>query len=80
MEYQKLLDTAMKVGPEISPEKTVCAFMCCHKNAEQNHNIKTVNKSFKKLAECKYMGNSDKNYEAHNILGMLPIVQLLLLT
>lgn len=24
MEYQKLLDTAMKVGLEISPEKTVC--------------------------------------------------------
>jgi hypothetical protein len=51
---ETLTDTSMEVGLEVNAEKTKCTLLSCHQNAQQTHDIKTVNRSFENVAQFKY--------------------------
>jgi len=44
---EALLQASREVGLEVTREKTKHMAMSCHQNTRQNHNMLTVNKSFK---------------------------------
>jgi hypothetical protein len=53
---ETLIDAIKKVGLDVHAEKIKYMLLSHHQNAEQNHDIKTVNRSFKNVAHFKYLG------------------------
>jgi len=43
------------VCPDVNTEKTKYKFIPCNKTAGQNHNAKTVNRSFESVAKFEYL-------------------------
>ena len=48
--------TNKETGLEVNAEKTKYLVMFWDQNAGKNHNIKTGNKIFERVAQCKYLG------------------------
>jgi hypothetical protein len=58
----KLLLVASKVtGLDINAEKTKYRLMSCEHNAQKNQNTNIGNKSFGRIAKCKYLERIIKN-------------------
>jgi hypothetical protein len=55
---EALIDASTEVGLEVNAEKTKYMLMSPHQNAGQNHNIKTRDRSFEKVAQFKYLGTT----------------------
>jgi hypothetical protein len=60
-EKQRNSDANKEVGLEANTEKTKCMLQSHHQNAGQNHNIKITNRSFKNVAQFKYLGTTITN-------------------
>jgi hypothetical protein len=56
-----LTDTSKKSGIEVNAEKTDYILLSPHQNAQQNHDIKRVKRSFENVAQFKYLGMIVKN-------------------
>jgi hypothetical protein len=52
-ETGNLIDVNKEVGLEVNAEKTKHILMSCHQNAEQNHEVKTANRSYENVAQFK---------------------------
>jgi hypothetical protein len=52
---EAVLDTNKEVGLEVNLEKTKYMLMSCYQKAGQKHSIKIMNRSFKGMAELKYL-------------------------
>jgi hypothetical protein len=50
-----------EIGLEVNSDKTKYMVMSRDQNAGQSHNIKTDNKSFKRVEELKYLGTTLTN-------------------
>jgi hypothetical protein len=52
-----------EVGLEVNTEKTKYMLLSSHRNAGQNHDIKTANRSFENVAQFRYLGTkiTDQN-------------------
>jgi hypothetical protein len=62
---EPLLVASKKVSLEINTENTKYMFVCREKNAGQNHNIKTSNKSSGKCGKVKIFGNNTNKSKLH---------------
>jgi hypothetical protein len=58
---ETLIDASKVVGLEVNAEKTKHILLSCHQNAGQNYDIKIANRSFKNVAQFKYMGTAVAN-------------------
>jgi hypothetical protein len=58
---ETLSDSSKEVGLEVNAEKTKYMLLSRHQNAEQNHDIKTADRSFKNVAQFKYLGMTVTN-------------------
>jgi hypothetical protein len=58
---EALLDANNVAGLEVDTEKSRCMFMSHHQNTGDNHNITIAIKSFKHVAEVKYLGKRNQN-------------------
>jgi hypothetical protein len=56
-----LTDATKQVGQEVNTEKFKYILLSHHQNAEQNHDIKIPNRSFKSVAQFKYLGTNVTN-------------------
>jgi hypothetical protein len=56
-----LIGASKEVGLEVNAEKTKYILLSRHQNAGQNHNIKTGGRSFKNVAQFKYLGTTITN-------------------
>jgi hypothetical protein len=56
-----LIDASKEVGLEVNTQKSKHVMLPCHQNAGQNHAKKTANRSFKYMAQFKYMGTRVTN-------------------
>jgi hypothetical protein len=59
---EPLIDaTSKEVGLEINVEKTKYTLLSHHRNAGQNRNIETANRSFKNVSQFKYLRATETN-------------------
>jgi hypothetical protein len=58
---ETLSDALKEVGLEVNTEKTKYMLLCRHQIAGQNHDIEIGNRSFKNLAQFKYLGMTETN-------------------
>jgi hypothetical protein len=58
---QTLTDASKEVGLEVHTEKTKYMLLSRHQNAGQNHDIKKTNKSYKNVAQFRYLGTTVTN-------------------
>jgi hypothetical protein len=63
---ETLTDDSKEVGLEVNSEKTKYMFLSCHRNAGQNNDIKTANRSFENVGQFKYLGTTLTN---QNFIG-----------
>jgi hypothetical protein len=52
---ENLIDASKEAALEVNAEKTKYMLLSCHQNAGQNHDTKTANRSFKNVAQFKYL-------------------------
>jgi hypothetical protein len=52
---ETLIDVSKEVGPEVNMEKTEYMLPSCKQNAGQNHDMKVANRSYKSVAQFKYL-------------------------
>jgi hypothetical protein len=55
---EMLLGARKKTGLEVNVEKTKYTIMCREKQSEENHNVKTCNKSLEGVAHYIYCGTN----------------------
>jgi hypothetical protein len=55
---ETLLEASRDIGLEMNAEKTKYMITSHHPNSGQNHNIRTANESFEKVATFKYLGTT----------------------
>jgi hypothetical protein len=55
---ETLIDAEKEVGLELNVEKTNYVLLSRYQNADQNHNIKTANRSFENVSQFKYLGRT----------------------
>jgi hypothetical protein len=65
---ETLIDVSKDFGIEINAEKIKYMLLSHHKNAEQNHDIKIVNRSFENVVQLKYLGMTVTNQNLTTIL------------
>jgi hypothetical protein len=65
---ETLIDATKEVGLEVNAEKTKHMLMARHQNAGQNHNIKIANRSFKNVAQFRYLGATVINQNCFHII------------
>jgi UDP-N-acetylglucosamine 2-epimerase len=53
---ETLIDASKEVGLEINIEKTKYMLLSCHRNANQNQNIKTANRLFENVVTVQIFG------------------------
>jgi hypothetical protein len=53
---EDVIDTCKEIGLEANTKKTKYMLISRYQSAEQNHNIKTANRSFENVATFKYLG------------------------
>jgi hypothetical protein len=58
---EALIGAGKEVGLEVNAEKTKYMLLSRHQNAGQNHNIKIDDRSFKNVAQFKYLGTTVTN-------------------
>jgi hypothetical protein len=58
---EALLVASKETGLELNAEKTKYIVMSQDQHASQNHNIKTGNKSFKRVEQLRYLGTTLTN-------------------
>jgi hypothetical protein len=58
---ETLSDTSKEVGLEVNSEKTKYMLLSRHQNGEQSHDIKIADRSFKNVAQFKYLGMTITN-------------------
>jgi hypothetical protein len=64
---ETLLEASRDIDLEINAEKTKYMIMSRHPNSGQNHNIRTANESFEKVAKFVYLGTTLTNQnDIHN--------------
>jgi hypothetical protein len=55
------MDTTKEAGLEVNIEKTKCMLLSGEQNADQNLDIKVVNKSFENVSQFRYLGMTVTN-------------------
>jgi hypothetical protein len=58
---ETLIDASKEVGLEVNVEITKYMLLSPHKNAGQNHDIKTANGSFENVAQFQHVGTNVTN-------------------
>jgi hypothetical protein len=58
---ETLIYASKEVGLEVNTEKTKYMLVSCHKNADQNWDIKVANRSFENASEFIYLGMTITN-------------------
>jgi hypothetical protein len=58
---ESLMDASKEAGLEVNAEKNKYILLSCQQNAEQNHDIKTANRSFENVAQFRYFGTTITN-------------------
>jgi hypothetical protein len=55
---ETLIDANREVDVEVNAKKTKYVLLSHHQNAGQNHNINIANRSFKNVAQFRYLGTT----------------------